>query len=482
VLIESLALSATAGILGLLVAAACIKLLVAIEPAELSRLGTTTLDFGTLGWAIALCGASGVFVGLAASTPTLKRGSTLDGLQAGGRGMTAGRHSHQLRRVLLISEFALTTILLVGTGLLLRTLNSIQNAPLGFQPARVLSAQLSARDIAEPAQRKDFYNRTLARIGSLPGVNSDAIIENFFTSSISGQTVWGDGGNGTIQRNMQFRRDAISPAFFETVGTHLLRGRSFSSEDAASSRVLIINEKMARLLWPHADPIGQEISFSADASNAQWFTVIGVAENMRRSGPQNEPMPQAFEPFEQDPPGLATLLVRTSSDDPSRLLPSIKSAVADIDKYVPVYGAASLNSQLGGFVADRRVQASFVACFSVLALLMAAIGLYGVVQYSVSMRTHEIGIRMAVGAQRWDVLRLIVAQGMMIAALGLVIGIAGSWTATRLMSKLLYGVAPNDVVTFAAVGGVLVAVGFVACWIPARRAARVDPMTALRSE
>ncbi|HKQ88744.1 MAG TPA: ABC transporter permease [Candidatus Acidoferrales bacterium] len=481
-LIESLALSTASGIVGLLVAEAGAKLLVTIEPADISHLNTAVLDVATLGWAIVLCCGTGIFVGLAASMPVVKKGFTMSALQAGARSLTPGVHSHRLRRALLVSEFALTTILLVGAGLLMRTLQSIGNVPLGFQPGRVLSAQLSTRDIAGAARREDFYNRTLARVGSLPGVQKAAIIENFFTSAISGQTVLTEGSGTMRQRNVQFRLDAISPAFFEAVGTRLLKGRGFSSEDTAGSRVVIVNEKMARLLWPTLDPIGQKISFGADGSDAQSFTVIGIVEDMRRGGPETGAMPQIFEPLDQDPPGLATLLVRTSAEDAIRLAPSIKSAVADINKYVPVYGTSSLELQLGGFVAERRVQTSLVACFSALALLMAAIGLYGVVQYSVSMRVHEIGIRMAVGAQREDVLRLVLRQGMKIAWIGLLIGAGTSWAAARLMRSLLYGIGPNDPVTFAAVIGIFVSVALAACWIPAHRATKVDPMEALRHE
>jgi len=281
---------------------------------------------------------------------------------------------------------------------------------------------------------------------------------------------------------VQFRLDAISPAFFETVGARLLKGRSFLPEDNATSRALIVNEKMARLAWPDADPIGQKISFGTDASGAQWFTIVGIVEDMRRSGPQNDPMPQAFEPLDRDPPGLATLLVRASTDDPLSFLPSIKSTVTDISRYVPVYAASSLELQLGDFVAKRRVQTSLVVIFSALALLIAAIGLYSVVQYSVSLQTHEIGIRMAVGAERQHIFRMVVGQGLRLALIGEVIGIAGALTLTRFLSSLLYGVKTTDPLIFVLVSMILITAATLACYIPAQRAMRVDPMVALRYE
>lgn len=482
VLIESFALSGISGVLGLFVALAGTKLLAGIVPAEIAHLQKLTLNFGALGCAIGLCVVTGVFVGLASSMPTVKRGFPLASLSAGGRGMTPGEHSSRSRRILLVSEFALTTVLLIGAGLLVRTLHALEGVRLGFQPDRVLSVQLSTRDVDGATRREDFYSRLLARVGSLPGVQSAAIVEDFFTNSISGQLVSTEGSNGLLQQAVQFRLDAISPAFFETVGARLLKGRLFSAEDTAGSNVAIINERMARVLWSTDDAIGQEISFSADTLHPNWFTVIGIVEDMRREGPENEATPQAFEPLNQDPPGLATLLVRTSGDDLLHLMPSIKSGVADINKYVPVYQPSPLESQLGDFSEERRVQASLVTCFSVLGLLMAAIGLYGVVQYDVSMRTQEIGIRMTVGAQRGEVLRMILLQGMKIPALGLVIGIAASWVATRLIAKLLYSIAPDDPITFATVFGILVGMALLACWIPARRAMRMDPMVALRHE
>ena len=482
VLIESFALSGVSGLLGLLVASAGTRLLTGIMPAQMAHLQDVRVNFAALMCATALCAATGIFVGLASSIPTVRRGVLLADLNAGGRGMTLGGHSSRSRRILLVSEFALTTILLIGAGLLVRTLYALESVRLGFQPDRVLSVQLSARDVDGATRREDFYSRLLARIGSLPGVQSAAIVEDFFTNSLSGQLVSTEGNNGISQQAIQFRLDAISPAFFETVGARLLKGRLFSEEDTATSNVVIVNEKMARLLWPADDPIGQEISFTSDTLHPDWFTVIGIVEDMRREGPENDPTPQAFEPLDQDPPGLATLLVRTSGDDLLQLMPSIKSGVADINKYVPVYQPSTLESQLGDFSETRRVQATLVTCFSAFALLMAAIGLYGVVRYEVSMRTQEIGIRMTVGAQRGDVLRMILLQGMRIPALGLVIGIAASLAATRLVAKLLYGIAPNDPVTFATAFGILVCVALLACWVPARRAMRMDPMEALRHE
>ena len=288
--------------------------------------------------------------------------------------------------------------------------------------------------------------------------------------------------SGTVSLDLQFRMDTVSPEFFTTVGAPLLKGRLFSSGDDPQAHIVIINEKAARLIWQSANPIGRKFKFGPAASNAPWFTVVGLVGDMRRQRPENDPIPQIFEPLNQDPPRLATLLVRSSVDDPLSLLPSIRAAVARVNRYIPLYRAALLRDQLNNFLAQRRLQSWLTGCFSVFALFMAAIGIYGLIQYSVVLRTHEIGVRVAVGAQRADVLRLILSQGIKIVGIGLLFGVMGSWAATRLIAKLLFGVGPTDPFTFISVSLILVAVALLACYIPALRATRIDPASAMRSE
>jgi len=480
-IVECFTLSILAGLVGLLLAQGIIRVAATMPGIPLSGLSDISLDLRAFLCALVLCAVSAVIVGLASSIPVVRQGFELSALRSRQSGAgTSG--SQKFRGVLLISEFALTTVLLVGAGLLTRSVWSAESVALGFRPERLLSVQLSATALSQPGERTDLYNRVLAQMDSLPGVASAAIIEDFFTPSVSEQSLTAVTASGTVSLDLQFRMDTVSPEFFTTVGAPLLKGRLFSSGDDPQAHVAIINERAARLIWQSANPIGRKFKFGPAASNAPWFTVVGLVGDMRRQRPENDPIPQIFEPLNQDPPRLATLLVRSSVDDPLSLLPSIRAAVARVNRYIPLYRAALLRDQLNNFLAQRRLQSWLTSCFSVFALFMAAIGIYGLIQYSVVLRTHEIGVRIAVGAQRADVLRLILSQGIKIAGIGLLFGIVGSWAATRLIARLLYGVGPTDPFTFFSVSLILVAVALLACYIPALRATRIDPASAMRSE
>ena len=480
-LVECLALSILAGLLGLLLAQGIIRVAVAMPGIAVTTLSDVSLDVRAFFCALVLCVVSAVIVGLASSIPLVRRGFELSALQSR-QGCAGTSASQKFRRVLLTSEFALTTVLLVGAGLLMRSLWSAENVALGFRPERLLSVQLSATVLSQPGPRTDLYNRVLAQVDSLPGVASAAIVEDFFTASVSEQSLTAMAASGAVSLNLQFRMDTVSPEFFTTVGAPLIKGRFFSNGDDPQAHIAIINEKAARLMWRSADPIGRKFKFGPAASDAPWFTVVGLVGDMRRQRPENDPIPQIFEPLNQDPPRLATLLVRTPLDDPLSLVPSIRAAAARVDRYVPLYRAVVLQDQLDNFLAQRRFQSWLTTCFSVFALFIAAVGIYGLIQYSVTLRTHEIGVRMAVGAQRADVLRLILSQGMKIVGIGLLFGIAASWAAIRLIARLLYGVAPTDPLTFVSVSLILVAVALLACYVPARRATRIDPVSAMRCE
>jgi putative ABC transport system permease protein len=237
---------------------------------------------------------------------------------------------------------------------------------------------------------------------------------------------------------------------------------------------------MARRLWPGRDPVGRRFKLGAADSDQAWFTVVGVAADMRRQGFESDPIPQMFQPLAQNPPRGAILLVRTSTDDPLKLAAPVQAAVRSVEKYAPVYGVATLEAQLGNFVTQRRFQTSLLAGFSIVALLIAAIGIYGLIQYSVATRTHEIGIRMAVGARTSGVFRMIIGEGLTLSLTGVVLGLGGaSWLAHEL-SSLLFGVTPADPLTFVTVSLLLTAVAVLASYFPARRAMKIEQVTALR--
>jgi putative ABC transport system permease protein len=481
-LAESLTLAFVSGLLGLGIAAAGIRLIVALKPVELARLDQVALDPQVLAWAMALCLVTGILVGLAPAI-NLSRRDLKSSFQAGGRGIAGGTAGRGIRRALVVTEFALALVLLAGAGLLVRSLWSVQNVDLGFRPERVLSVALSMPASRAVTQRWDVYSRVLEQIESIPGVESAGMTENLFIGGTPERVVSIEGISGAVSEQLRFRGDAVSSGFFKTLGTPLLRGRFFSREDGPDSpRVAMINDAMARRLWPGRDPVGRRFKMGGADSTAQWQTIVGVVGNMRRQGLENEPIPQMFSPLSQDPPRLATVVVRTSTDDPLRIAPAIQAAVRQVDKQVPVYGISLLEQRLGLFLTERRFQTSLLIGFSIVALLMAAIGIYGLIQYSVTTRTHEIGIRLAVGAQTGDVFRTIMREGLLLSLTGLVIGLAGAVGLGRAWSSLLFGVTSTDPFTFIAVSLLLTGVAAAACYFPSRRAMKVDPVVALRQE
>lgn len=481
-LAESLTLSILSGLLGLLIALGGIRLILAIRPVDLPRLNDAGLDPRVLGFALALCLVTAILVGLAPAISTVRRNLRPSG-HDGGRGIAGGVATHRMRRALVVTEFALAIVLLAGAGLLIRSLRSVENVDLGFQPQRILSMQLSNSASKTLAQRAGFYNRVLEQMESLPGVAAAGIIGDLFIGGNPEQIVSTEGDAQPVSDRLRLRRDEISNGFFRTLGTPLLRGRFFSLQDGPDSpRVAIVNDAMARRLWPDQDPLGKRFKLGPVDSGAPWFSVVGVVGDMRRQGLENEPIPQMFEPLVQNPSRLATLLVKTSTDDPLRMVGAVQAAVRRVEKHTPLYGVTTLEKQLGAFLAQRRFQTSLLIGFSLIALLMAAIGIYGLIQYSVATRRHEIGIRMAIGARSSDIFRMIVHEGLKLSLTGILLGLVGALWVGRAGSSLLYGTTATDPLTFFAVSLLLTAVALAACYFPARRAMKIEPMLALRQD
>jgi putative ABC transport system permease protein len=479
-LAESLTLAAISGALGLLLAQAGIRLILALKPAGLVRLREVSLDPGVLAWALGLCLLTGILVGLAPAV-TAARHSLRSSGQEGGRSISSGVATRSLRRALVVTQFALAIVLLAGAGLLIRSLRSVESVDAGFRPQRLLSAQISTPASRPTAQRVDFCNRLVERISAVPGVQSAAVIENLFIGGNPEQILTTETGDRSFSARLRFRSDGISPAFFQTLGTPLLRGRFFSAADGPDSpRVAIINDAMAHRLWSGLDPLGQRLKLGAVDSSAPWLTVVGVVGNMRRQGLEKEPIPQMFVPMAQDPSRLVTLVVRTSMQDPLKITPSLQAALHDVDQHAPLYGVTTLDNALGVYLTERRFQTSLLSGFSVVALLMAAIGIYGLIQYSIATRTHEIGIRMAIGAQAGAIFRMILWEGLRLSLIGLGLGLLGALWLGRAGSSLLFGVSATDPLTFLSVSLLLTAVAAAACYFPARRATKIEPVVALR--
>ena len=480
-LTESVLLAVLSGLIGTLLALAGIRLIRAFGPGNLPRLNETSLDFRVLGWVLAISVLAGILVGLAPAIAASRRDLRPS---EGGRSVSGGAGTRRIRRALVVAEFALAIVLLVGAGLLIRSWWYVRNIDPGFRPERVLMMELSSpTSFSVPAQRTDLYQRVLEQIQAVPGVESAGVIGDLFIGNSREQVLTIEGDDGTVSERLRLRRDEASTDFFKALGTPLLRGRSFSIGDGpVAPRVAIINEAMARRSWPGRDPVGGRFKLGPRDSDGPWYTVVGVVSDMRRQGLEREAIPQMFESLAQNPPRSVDLFIRTSSDAPLAMAETLRAAVRRVEKNAPIYGVAPLEQQLGGYLTQRRFQTSLLTGFSVMAIVMAAVGIYGLIHYSVAMRTREIGIRMAVGARPVDVFRSIVREGLQLSVTGLMLGLVGALLVGRAGSSLLFGVTATDPLTFTIVSLLLTAVAAAACYFPARRAMKVDPIVALRHE
>ena len=480
-IVESVTLAVISGIASVFVAMAGIRLILSLRPGGLARLEEVRLDPWGFGWAVALSLVCGVLIGLAPAMITMRR-NLKPAFQEGGRGASGGAATRRIRRVLVVAEFALAIVLLVGAGLLTRSLLKVQNVDPGFKAERVLSMQLASPIFPTAAQRVGYFERVLEQTKAVAGVERAAIASEFFIGGNPEQTVTVEGSARGVSERVRFRRDEVTGDFFETVGTPLLRGRAFSAADSANApRVVIINEMMARRLWPGQDAVGKRLKIGPPTAESPWFTVVGVVGDMRRQGPEYDPIPQMFESLPQNPSRLVTLLVRTSVN-PVGMMGAVQAAARQVDKDAPVYGVTTLEDRLGQFNAQRRFQTSLLTAFAVVALLLAAIGIYGLMRYSIATRMREISIRIAVGAQRRDILQMILREGLSLSLTGLVLGLAGALWLGRLLSGFVFGITATDPVTLVAVSVLLTSVAAIACYLPARRAARIDPLLGLKYE
>ena len=478
---ESLTLAVLSGIVGVLVARATLPVIVRFMPANLAPLSEIALDGPTLVWSLAISLVTGILVGV---VPAITTGdwNLRPSLGEGGKNTSAGAPARLTRRALVVAEFALAIVLLVGAGLLTRSLINVQRTNPGFSSDQVLSMQLAIPPFETSNQRADYYRRVLERVEGVSGVAGAAVIGDLFIGGSAEQTITVEGDAQGGSERLRLRRDEISDGFFETLRIPLVRGRPFSSEDGPNApRAAIVNETMARRLWPGQDAVGKRFKFGPQSADIPWFTVVGVVGDMRRQNLEVDPVAQMFEPVAQNPSRLATLLIRTSID-PLSMASSLRAAIRQVDTRGLIYGTSTVANRLTDLQAERRFQTTLLTAFSAAALLLAAIGIYGVFQYSIATRTREIGIRMAVGAERGDIFKMVVGEGLKLSVAGLVLGLMGALWLGRLGSSLLFGVTAADPVTYLAVSLVLTTVAVAGCYFPARRAAHVDPLVALKYE
>lgn len=481
-LTEGVLLAAVSGLIGTLLALAGIRLIRAFGPGNLPRLNEISLDLRVLGSALAISVLAGILVGLSPAIATMRHDLRSSG-EEGGRNISGGAATRRIRRALVVADFALAIVLLAGAGLLVRSWWYVNGINPGFRPERVLVMKLSAPPtIGIAAQRTDLYRRALDTIQAVPGVESAGIIGDLFISNTREQVVTVERDDAMVTERLSFVGDEISPDFFKAIGTPLLRGRFLSIGDGPDAPpVAIINDSMARRSWPGRSPLGRRFKLGLRDSDRPWHTIVGVVGDMRRQGLEREPFPQMFVSLAQSPPPRnVDLFIRTSSDDPMAMATAVREAVCRVEKDAPIYEVAPLEQQLGTYLAQRRFQTSLLTGFSIVALLMAAVGIYGLIQYSITTRTQEIGIRMAVGADAGEIFRMILGEGLKLSLTGLMLGLLGALGLGRAGSSLLLGVTPTDPLTLIVVSLLLIAVAVTACCFPARRAMKIEPIVALR--
>ncbi len=485
VMAESIVLALAGGIAGVLLARWGVAAIVALMPERvIPRVEEIRLDWRVAGFAFMLSLLAGVMLGLAPALKTAgwRAQAELSAmLNQGGARSGGSRGSRRLRTALVISEVAVTLVLLTGAGLLINSFVRLRGVDPGFRARNLLTLHLplSQTKYKDSSQRAELANRLLERIRLLPAVESAA-----FTNSLpfgSRWTVsWGleiEGRPETVG-SVNFR--TVTPDYFRTMGIHTVRGRPFSAADLQAQTV-IVNEAAVRRFWPglprdSQEPLGRRIKFGGG-----WREIIGVVSDVKFQGLDSETSAEAYVPHTENPAPALALAVRTGSE-PRRLLPAVRSVIRSVDRDQPIEDVNTMEDLISKSVARPRFHTLVVSTFAGLALVLAAVGVYGVISYSVTQRTHEIGVRIALGATRRGVLLSVVGETLLVASAGVVLGLLGAFGATRVLSKFLFGVRPADPFTFAAVSLVLIAVSAAAGFVPARRASAVDPMAALRYE
>jgi putative ABC transport system permease protein len=484
-LTESVLLSLAGGLLGLVLAVWWSDLLIALGKDDIPRAIQVGLDWRVLGFTLGVSVLTGLVFGL---VPALHLSKTqlIESLKEG-RGAGAGARKNRMRGVLVVAELAIAVVLLVGAGLLIQSLWRLQHVNPGLQPENILTFNLSLPDVRYPSEKQvRFYRDLLARIRALPGVQSASVVTPL---PLSGDRM---GISFQIEGRPVARKDEPSADvfiaetnYFRSMGIPIIKGRDFEDRDQhASTPVVIITEQFARQYFPGEDPVGKRIHpgiSTWDNDDSTMREIIGVVGDIRNRALNTEPKPAYYMPESQVPFTQLTAVVK-STNDPGLLTGTLTREVRAMDPELPVFSVKTMEEYISSSVAAPRFNTTLLSIFAAVALVLTIIGLYGVMSYSVAQRTNEIGIRMALGAQTRDVLGLIVKDGMKLVLLGLVLGISGALALTRLLSTLLFGVTTRDPVTFVAIAGLLSFVAILACYIPAWRATRVDPLEALRCE
>jgi predicted permease len=494
VLTESVTLAMLGGGAGLLLAVWGVRVLVALGPSDIPRVETIGVDGHVLLFALGISLFTGLAFGMVPAWSATAVNLS-DALKEGKRGSSEGSRRNRLRGLLVGSEFALAVVLLAGAGLMVRSFLALQRVDPGFDPRGVLSMVVSVAGTEQAAagHTGNFYQTVLEKVRAVPGVQSASGINHLplagdewgFRFHIEGRPPERPGEESIATYR------AVFPGYFRTMSIPTLRGRDVTNADnLRSPGVVVINNYFARRYWPGEDAIGKRVTFDDPAKNPSWLTVVGVVKDTARSSWVSPPEEEVFLPYLQNrayldtpspPYSYLTLIVRTAGE-PESLAPAIRGAIHSLDKNIPLSEIQTMDHVVAEATGQSRFYLILLGAFGTVALVLAGVGIYGVMSYSVSRRTQEIGIRMALGARGRDVLRLVVYQGIIQALVGVAVGLAGALALSRLMAGLLYGTRPNDPATFAAVVLVLSGVAVAASYVPARRATKVDPIVALRCE
>ena len=484
-LTESVLLSLLGGAVGLLLAVWWSDLLIALGKEDIPRAIQVGIDWRVLGFTLGVSLLTGLVFGLAPAFHSSKR-ELVDSLKEGGRGTSEGARRNKVRSVLVVTELAIAVVLLVGAGLLMKSLWRLQKVNSGLAPENVLTFNLGLPEKYNWEKQAQFFVDLKARLESTPGVQSASSILPLPLSgdrfSISFQI---DGRPVAPKDEPSGDFFAAGVGYFKTMGIPIIKGRDFDDRDRhGSTPVVIITETLARQFFPNEDPIGKRIKpgiNTIEDEKSPWRDIIGIAADVRNRALNSPPKPAYYVPQTQVPFDAAIMVIKTTGE-PHSLVSAATKQVAALDQDLPLYGVKSMDEYLSSSVAAPRFSTTLLSIFAAVALVLTVVGLYGVMSYSVAQRTNEIGIRLALGAQSRDVLLMIVKQGGMLILLGLVIGLVGAFALTRLIASLLFGVTAKDPITFAAVAVLLAIVALLACYVPALRATKVDPMDALRCE
>ncbi|HKV60656.1 MAG TPA: ABC transporter permease [Candidatus Acidoferrum sp.] len=497
-LTESMVLAAVGGVLGLFLAYWGVSALRSLVPDNIPRMDEVSVDPLVLGFTLGISLLTGLVFGLAPAWH-VSRANLQDSLKETGHSTSASSGTRRLRDALVVWEIGTAVVLLVGAGLMIRSFQQLLEVRPGFAPQHLLSMRLSppAKAYPDGTPLNSFYQRLLDRVKAIPGVQAASAVSELPLSNSysSGSTFVEQTTAADLPRYAPFNNlpyieadyRTVAPGYFETMQIPLVRGRFLNDADTSDSLfVTVVDGDFTKRFWPNQDPIGKRISINTVPNSKppmpQWCTVVGVVGHVKHYGPDVEGREQAYFPVTQSPFFRSMYLTVRTALEPATVTNSIRQQVLALDKDMPIYEVSTMDQLLSNSVVQPRFNLTLLVTFAALALALAAVGIYGVMSYTVTQRTHEIGIRMALGAQGEDVLQQVLKEGAWLAGIGLALGLAGSLAAARLMASLLFGIKPTDPLTFAAVAAILAGVALAACYIPARRATRVDPLVALRYE